>query len=360
MGSSLKTKKIVLTGGGTAGHVTPNIALLPHLKEAGFEVSQIGSYDGIEKKLIADFDIPYYGIATGKFRRYFDVKNLTDPFRVIKGFGEARKYLKKIQPDIIFSKGGFVSVPVVRAAASLHIPCIIHESDMTPGLANKLCIPVAQKVCCNFPETLAMLPKDKAVLTGSPIREELTKGNKIAALDFCGFTANKPVIMVIGGSLGAASVNQAVRDALHRLLEDFQVVHICGKDKIDNMLLGKEGYAQFEYVKAELKDLFAMADLVISRAGANSICELLALKKPNLLIPLSANSSRGDQILNAKSFESQGYSMVIDDDSLSADLLTEKVLELYFTRQTYIDAMSKSNQLSSIKTVMRLIENTSL
>lgn len=360
MGSSLKTKKIVLTGGGTAGHVTPNIALLPHLKEAGFEVSYIGSYDGIEKKLIADFDIPYYGIATGKFRRYFDVKNLTDPFRVIKGFGEARKYLKKIQPDIIFSKGGFVSVPVVRAAASLHIPCIIHESDMTPGLANKLCIPVAQKVCCNFPETLAMLPKDKAVLTGSPIREELTKGNKIAALDFCGFTANKPVIMVIGGSLGAASVNQAVRDALPRLLEDFQVVHICGKDKIDNTLLNKEGYVQFEYVKAELKDLFAMADLVISRAGANSICELLALKKPNLLIPLSANSSRGDQILNAKSFESQGYSMVIDDDSLSAEILAEKVLELYFTRQTYIDAMSKSNQLSSIKTVMRLIENTSL
>ena len=202
-----------------------------------------------------------------------------------------------------------------------------------------------------------MLPKDKAVLTGSPIREELTKGNKIAALDLCGFTANKPVIMVIGGSLGAASVNQAVRDALPKLLEDFQVVHICGKDKIDNMLLDKEGYVQFEYVKAELKDLFAMADLVISRAGANSICELLALKKPNLLVPLSANSSRGDQILNAKSFESQGYSMVIDDDDLSPDLLTEKVLELYFTRQTYIDAMSKSNQLSSIKTVMRLIEN---
>ena len=352
-----KTKKIVLTGGGTAGHVTPNIALLPHLKEAGYEISYIGSYDGIEKKLISDFDIPYYGIATGKFRRYLDLKNLTDPFRVIKGFGEARKYLKKIQPDVIFSKGGFVSVPVVRAAASLHIPCIIHESDMTPGLANKLCIPVAKQVCCNFPETMAMLPKDKAVLTGSPIREELTKGNKIAALDFCGFTANKPVIMVIGGSLGAASVNKAVREALPKLLEDFQIVHICGKDKVDNMLLDQKGYVQFEYVKAELKDLFALADILISRAGANSICELLALKKPNLLIPLSANSSRGDQILNANSFASQGYSMVIDDDNLSAELLTEKVFELYFTRQTYIDAMSKSNQLSSIKTIMRLIEN---
>lgn len=306
-------KKIVLTGGGTAGHVTPNIALIPHLQEAGFEISYIGSYDGIEKKLIADFDIPYYGIATGKFRRYLDIKNLTDPFRVIKGLAEARKYLKQIQPDVVFSKGGFVSVPVVRAAASLKIPCIIHESDMTPGLANKLCIPVAKRVCCNFPETYNMLPRDKAVLTGSPIREELTKGDKIAAFNLCGFSANKPVILVIGGSLGAASVNKAVREALPKLLKDFQIVHICGKDKIDNALQNMDGYVQFEYVKSELKDLFAMADIVISRAGANSICEILALRKPNLLIPLSASSSRGDQILNAKSFESQGFSMVIED-----------------------------------------------
>ncbi len=350
------TKKIVLTGGGTAGHVTPNIALLPKLKELEYEISYIGSYDGIEKRLITDFNIPYYGIATGKFRRYLDVKNLTDPFRVVKGFAEARKYLKKIRPDVIFSKGGFVSVPVVQAAASLHIPCIIHESDMSPGLANKLCIPSAKKVCCNFPETVAMLPKEKAVLTGSPIREELTKGDKLAALDMCGFTANKPVILVIGGSLGAASVNKAVREALPMLLQDFQVAHICGKEKIDNMLLHKEGYIQFEYVKAELKDLFAMADVVISRAGANSICELLALKKPNLLVPLSAASSRGDQILNAKSFESQGFSLVIDDDNLSAELLTEKVTELYFNRQSFIDAMGKSNQLSSINTITDLIE----
>ena len=349
-------KKIVLTGGGTAGHVTPNIALIPHLQEAGFEISYIGSYDGIEKKLIADFDIPYYGLATGKFRRYLDIKNLTDPFRVIKGLAEARKYLKQIQPDVVFSKGGFVSVPVVRAAASLKIPCIIHESDMTPGLANKLCIPVAKRVCCNFPETYNMLPRDKAVLTGSPIREELTKGDKIAAFNLCGFSANKPVILVIGGSLGAASVNKAVREALPKLLKDFQIVHICGKDKIDNALQNMDGYVQFEYVKSELKDLFAMADIVISRAGANSICEILALRKPNLLIPLSASSSRGDQILNAKSFESQGFSMVIDDDLLTADLLTERVLELYFTRQTYIDAMSRSNQLGAIKTIMRLIK----
>lgn len=348
-------KKIVLTGGGTAGHVTPNIALLPSLKEAGFDIAYMGSYDGIEKKLIGDFDIPYTGISTGKFRRYLDPKNFTDPFRVIKGFSEAKKYLKEFKPDVVFSKGGFVSVPVVRAAASLHIPCIIHESDMTPGLANKLCIPVAKKVCCNFPETLKLLPEEKAVLTGSPIRAELTKGNKLAGLNLCGFTANKPVIMVIGGSLGAANVNKAVRDALPRLLSDFQVVHLCGKDKMDNLLLNTPGYKQFEYIKAELKDLFAMADIVISRAGANAICELLALKKPNILIPLPAASSRGDQILNAKSFESQGFSIVIHEDNLTTNLLMDKVHELYFTRQTYTDTMSQSGQLDSISTIMNLI-----
>lgn len=349
-------KKIVLTGGGTAGHVTPNIALLPSLQEAGYEITYVGSYDGIEKRLIADFDIPYVGISTGKFRRYLDPKNLTDPFRVMKGFVQAKKFLKEYQPDVLFSKGGFVSVPVVRAAASLHIPCIIHESDMTPGLANKLCIPVAKNVCCNFPETLKLLPENKAVLTGSPIREELSRGDKLAGLNMCGFTANKPVIMVIGGSLGAANVNKAVREALPGLLEDFQVVHLCGKDKMDNLLLTTPGYKQFEYIKAELKDLFAMADLVISRAGANAICELLALKKPNILIPLPAASSRGDQLLNAQSFEAQGFSIVINEDDLTTNLLIDKVHELYFNRQTYMETMSNSTQLDSIKTIMKLIE----
>ena len=350
-------KKIVLTGGGTAGHVTPNIALLPHLQNAGFEVFYIGSYNGIEKRLIADFDIPYYGIATGKFRRYLDPKNFTDPFRVIKGYREAKKYLKEIKPDVVFSKGGFVSVPVVRAAASLKIPCIIHESDMTPGLANKLCTPVVKKICCNFPETVKMLPEDKAILTGSPIREELSAGNRITGLDMCGFSANKPVIMVIGGSQGSASVNKAVREALPRLLQDFQVVHLCGREKMDNLLLNTPGYKQFEYLKAELKDIFAIADVVISRAGANAICELLALNKPNILIPLPSSTSRGDQLLNARSFETQGFSIVINEEDLDEDVLVEKVQELYCSRQTYIDAMKQSQQLNSIETIMGLIKD---
>ena len=351
-------KRIVFTGGGAAGQVTPNIALFPKLKSMGYDIHYIGSYEGIEKKLIEDYRIPYYGISTGKLRRYFDIKNFSDPFRVMKGFVEARKILKTLKPDIVFSKGGFVSVPVVRAAAMQKIPCIIHESDMTPGLANNLCIPVAQKICCNFPETLQSLPAEKAILTGSPIRNELTKGDKHKGLEMCGFTTAKPVIMVIGGSLGAAEVNKLVREALPKLLEDFQIVHICGKDKIDNLLLKTDGYKQFEFVKDALKDLFAMADIVISRAGANAICELLTLRKPNLLIPLPAHASRGDQILNAKSFEAQGFSMVADEDYLTAVTLTEKVHELYFTRQSYIDAMQNSRIKDSTDTIIALIEDT--
>lgn len=350
-------KKIVLTGGGSAGHVTSNIALLPALKAAGYDISYIGSYDGIEKRLIEDYGIPYYGVSTGKFRRYLDPKNFSDPFRVIKGFSEARKLLKKIKPDIIFSKGGFVSVPVVKAAASLKIPCVIHESDLTPGLANRLCIPSATKVCCNFPETIQYIKSNKAVVTGSPIRKELREGNADAAYKLCGFEKDKPVVLVIGGSLGAMAVNQIVRDALSRLLEDFQVVHICGKDKMDNLLINTPGYKQFEYVKSELKDIFAMADVVISRAGANAICELLALRKPNLLVPLPSKASRGDQLLNARSFEAQGFSMVVYEEELDEDILVDRIHELYFQRDTYIETMSKSGMHDSITTIMGILED---
>ncbi len=350
-------KKIVLTGGGTAGHVTPNIALMPRLKELGYEVHYIGSYDGIEKKLIEEMGVPYYGISSGKLRRYFDWKNFTDPFRVLKGFGEAKKLLKIINPDVVFSKGGFVAVPVVQAAKRCHIPTIIHESDMTPGLANKLSIPAAAKICCNFPETVKYLPEGKAVLTGSPIRQELLKGNKLAGLNFCGFTAKKPVLMVIGGSLGSVAVNNAVRSILPQLLKTFQVIHLCGKGNLDETQKGMEGYVQYEYIKQELADLFALADIVISRAGANAICELLALRKPNLLIPLSAAASRGDQLLNAKSFQQQGFSMVLQEEEITPQLLLSTILELYENRNSYAEAMKKSGQSNAIEMITELIED---
>ncbi|MCI8639792.1 MAG: undecaprenyldiphospho-muramoylpentapeptide beta-N-acetylglucosaminyltransferase [Coprococcus sp.] len=350
-------KRIILTGGGTAGHVTPNIALIPRLKELQYDIYYIGSYNGMEKDLIVTHRIPYYGISSGKLRRYFSVKNFTDPFRVLKGFGEANALIRKLKPDVIFSKGGFVSVPVVFAGKRNHVPVIIHESDMTPGLANKISIPSADKVCCNFPETLKALPDKKAVLTGSPIRQELLSGEPQKARTFCGFQDKRPVILVVGGSLGAAAVNRAVRNILPEILKEFQVIHLCGRNKLDASLKDLEGYAQFEYIQDELKDLFALSDIVISRAGANAICELLALHKPNLLIPLSANASRGDQILNARSFEQQGFSMVLEEEALSDELLLSSIHKLYESRDTFSRAMKHSSQQNSIETIVSLIES---
>ncbi len=349
-------KKIVLTGGGTAGHVTPNIALLPRLRELGYEIRYIGSYDGMEKQLIEAQGIPYDGIDSGKLRRYFSLQNFTDPLRVAHGYGEARKLLRSYSPDVVFSKGGFVSVPVVQAAKSLHIPTIIHESDMTPGLANRLAIPAATWVCCNFPETMEYLPKEKAVLSGSPIRQELLSGDPAAARAFCGFAGDKPVLLVIGGSLGSVAVNGAVRSILPRLLARFDVIHLCGKGNLDASLEGTAGYVQYEYIHDELADMFALADIVISRAGANAICELLALRKPSILIPLPASASRGDQILNAGSFEKQGFSVMLEEENITDDVLFDAVTGLFEKREDYIAAMEKSSQSDAISIITDLIE----
>lgn len=350
-------RKIILTGGGTAGHVTPNIALVPGLRQLGYEVLYVGSYNGMEKGLIEKEGIPYRGISSGKLRRYFDWKNFTDPFRVLKGFSEAKKIMKQERPDVVFSKGGFVTVPVVLAARHYKIPVVSHESDMTPGLANKISLSSVTKVCCNFPETLDYLPKDKAVLTGSPIRADLLTGDRTAGLQFAGFDGKKPVLLIIGGSLGSVAVNTAVRNILPRLLPVFDIIHLCGKKNIDTSLADTSGYVQYEYISEELKHLFAAADLVISRAGANAICELLALKKPNILIPLSAHASRGDQILNAKSFEKQGFSYVLEEEQLTDETLYAAVTQVYDQRDTYINAMAHSNQNNGVEAVLSVIQS---
>ncbi|MGP1349921.1 MAG: undecaprenyldiphospho-muramoylpentapeptide beta-N-acetylglucosaminyltransferase [Stomatobaculum sp.] len=348
-------KKIILTGGGTAGHVTPNIALLPKLREAGFDILYIGSYEGIEKRLIEREGIAYRGISSGKLRRYFDLKNFTDPFRVLKGFGEAFRIIRDFHPDVVFSKGGYVSVPVVKAAQRHHIPVIIHESDITPGLANRLSYSSATKICCNFPETLQYLPRRKAVLTGSPIRAELLNGSRAHGLSLTGLPPEKPVLLVIGGSLGSRTVNDAIRAALPELLSEFSVLHLCGKGNIDVTLNSTAGYLQFEYVSEELKDYFALADLMVSRAGANSICEILALRRPNVLIPLSDRASRGDQVLNAHSFEAQGYSCVLREEALRSETLLSAVRDTWTNRRRYIDAMMKSSAGNGVDAVFRLI-----
>lgn len=348
-------KKVVLTGGGTAGHVTPNIALVPKLRELGFEVHYIGTYEGMERQLIEAINVPYHPISSGKLRRYFDLKNFTDPFKVMKGYYQSVKILKKLKPDVVFSKGGFVAAPVVAAAHHLHIPSILHESDMTPGLANKLCGRFATKFCCNFPETLEHLPKDKAVHTGTPIRAELMCGNKLRGLEFTGFTNEKPVIMIMGGSLGSVKINDAVRSVLDELLKDFQIIHLCGVNKVSAEHENIKGYAQYEFISAELADLLACTSLVISRAGANAISEFLSMRIPNVLIPLSLEASRGDQILNARSFEKQGFSAVIQEEDITPEALLKIIRDTYADRNKFIKNMEESGSADPIIAISDMI-----
>ena len=351
-------KKIVLTGGGTAGHCYPNLALVPALEKAGYDITYIGSYNGIEKNLVESEDIRYYGISSGKLRRYFDVKNFTDPFRVVKGYVEAKHILRVISPDIVFSKGGFVSVPVVKAAASLKIPVVIHESDMTPGLANKLSYGSAKKICCSFEDTLPLLPKDKGVLTGSPIRASLRNGEPEKAKAFVNMRdEGLPYLMVIGGSQGAQNVNEAIRSVLPQLTEHYNVIHLCGNGKLDPTLNRYSGYMQYEYISDELADIYALADVVVSRAGSNAIFELLALKKPNILIPLSTAGSRGDQILNAEAFAKNGYSKVLPEEKLDNDTLLSAINEVYADRDSYIKAMNDAPESRAVEAICGVIDS---
>lgn len=349
-------KTIVLTGGGSSGHVTPNIALLPALKRAGFSIHYIGSRNGIEKQIIDREGIPYHSINTGKLRRYFDLKNITDVFRVVDGFREAFKLLGQLKPSIVFSKGGFVSCPVVWAAWLRRIPVVIHESDITPGLTNRLSIPFAGGVCYTFPESEPHIPSNKGVRTGMPIRESLFDGKRSEGRSICGFSSSKPVILVIGGSLGSEKINNLIRSVLDILLKDFNICHICGKGNVKPEFDGKPGYKQFEYINEEQPHIFAMADLVVSRAGATVLYELLALKKPNLLIPLSKAASRGDQILNAASFEKQGFSMAMQEEELDEASLVNAIKELYAAGGKYHEIMKKSTAASGVTAVMKVLE----
>lgn len=346
--------KIILTGGGTAGHVTPNLALLPYLRRDNWEIHYIGTADGIEKKLLEnEKDVTYHTIKAGKMRRYFDLKNLSDPFRVISGISASKKIIRAIKPDVIFSKGGFVSVPVAVASKSCKVPLVIHESDMTPGLANKISNRFAARVCTTFPETAEMLGK-KAVLTGTPVRAELMAGSAAKGAEFCGFAEKKPVIMMMGGSQGAVALNNALREALPMLC-GYNIIHLCGRGHLDEGLNGLPNYRQYEYISEELPDLMALSDMIISRAGSNSIHEFLALKKPCILIPLPLSASRGDQIVNAESFKKQGFSLVLPQEELTAASLTEKIKELEEKSPELIAAMSASGHTDGIKNVLAAI-----
>ena len=350
-------KKIVLTGGGTAGHVTPNLALLPSLLNLDFEVHYIGSVDSIEAELARDAGLPFYEISAGKLRRSLSptsiAQNLRDQAAFVKGISDARRILAELRPHVVFSKGGFVSVPVVIAARMLGIKSIIHESDITPGLANKLSFPFAERICVSFPETLNRVPRRKGILTGTPLRPEIFSGDKAAGLKLAGFTEDKPILLVMGGSSGSLSINETLRAALPELLNDYQVAHIVGKGNVLETE-HEAGYAQFEYLKGDLPNMLAAADIVISRAGANAIQELLALRKPSLLIPLS-KATRGDQIQNARSFARNGFALVLQEDTLTPESLVSETNRLYAERDILIEKMSRAKQSNACDEIIKLI-----
>ncbi len=348
-------KTIVLTGGGTAGHVTPHLALLPRLIKEGWQTHYIGTKDGIERGLMQGrAGVAYHAISSGKLRRYFSLRNLTDPFRVLAGFFQAYRILGRIRPDIVFSKGGFVAVPVVAAAWMRRIPVLAHESDLTPGLANRISARFAKKVAATFPECAAALGK-KGVYTGTPMRAELFSGSRDAGLKLAGFSGDKPVLLMMGGSQGAQSVNEALRGALKELLPKMDVLHLCGKGKRDEKLDGTPGYFQAEYLDAGLPDALAAADLVLSRAGATAIGEFLALGKPMLLVPYPKGASRGDQILNAEDYEKRGLAMVLPQEKLTPDTLAAVLFDLMGRADGIRGMMRKAPPAEGTEAVMGLI-----
>ena len=346
-------KKIVFTGGGSAGHVTPNIAIINELNKQDWDIAYIGSKAGIEKDLIEKIDIPYHPISSGKLRRYISKENIKDIFKVIKGCYDARKVLKKIKPNVVFSKGGFVSVPVVIAARQLKIPVILHESDLTPGLANKLSVRFASKIFTSFEETLRYLPREKSKAIGSPIRKEILTGSVSKGRLALGFTSQKPILTIMGGSLGAKKINEVVRDNLETLLQTYQIVHLCGKGNLSEKHTGIKGYQQFEYVYEELADILAATEVVVTRGGSNSIFEFLALKIPMLIIPLTKQQSRGDQILNGKVFTENGYSYMIEEEALTKDHFLNTLKQIQENKQVMIEKMEKNKSQDALEEIIK-------
>lgn len=336
--------KIVFTGGGSAGHVTLNLALIPWFIENGWEIDYIGSRGGMEEELVKKYkEVKYYSITTGKLRRYFSWQNFLDMVKIPFGCLEAIVLIHKLKPDVIFSKGGFVSFPVVIGGFINRKKIFMHESDLTPGLANKMSLPFVNTFFTTFPETINKIKqKQKVKCIGPALSDRLFNGSKEEGAKFANLEPSKPTIMVIGGSLGAKSLNNAIKENFENLLKTYQIIHISGKNGFNPDLKSK-GYAQYEYVDKELKDLIALSDVVISRAGSNSIFELASLNKPMILVPLPNTSSRGEQSLNAKSFVNKGYGELIKDEDISnPDILFPMLEKVYKNRAVYIQKMQEN------------------
>lgn len=353
--------KIIFTGGGSAGHVTLNLALIPWFLEQGYQITYIGSKGGMEEELVKKFPtVKYKSILTGKLRRYFSLKNLADMIKIPLGCLQACYLIYKENPDIIFSKGGFVSFPVVVGGFVNRKKIFMHESDITSGLANKLSLPFVSTFFTTFPETVNTVKyKQKVCCVGPVMSDRLFNGSREKGASFAGLESQKPTIMFIGGSLGAKSLNDAVAQNLPELLKHYQVIHISGKNGFNPSLKGK-GYVQYEFVDKELKDLMALSDVVISRAGSNAIFELASLNKPMILVPLPNTSSRGEQSLNARNFANKGFASVIKDEDISSpNILLPAIKQAFEKKEETIKKMQQNPVKTTTVTALcqRIIEN---
>lgn len=359
--------KIVFTGGGTAGHILPNIALIEEIlaTRPSWSVVYLGSKGGLEKELLSGYAVPFYSIYTGKLRRYFSLQNVLDGFKFIAGIVQSLWYLYKIKPAVIFSKGGYVGLPVTIAAKALKVPVIVHESDLSPGLANRLAFPWAAKILLAFqpevPTTKAAL-KAKTKVVGLPMRQGFKhEGLKASSADywFNASASTKPMLLIFGGSLGAAAINEAVRTILPQLLKSFRVLHVCGHNGVD-ATLNDPDYKQYEFIGKLFPAAIKAADVIVSRAGATSIYEFLYLNKLHILVPLETNSSRGDQLINARYFENKGSSVVLKQGEWlnKPTLLLEKLAYLKEHQQQIQDALHKLSFKDATPDILDIIAQT--
>ena len=336
---------IVVTGGGTAGHIMPHIVLKPHLDKHFGKVVYIGSKNGMEKDIVKKHGgFEFYEIETVKLDRSKILKNLLIPFKFFKGKKQAKKILKQVRPAIVFSKGGYVALPVVSAAKSLKIPIVAHESDLSMGLANRLSKNKCSCICTTFEQTAKHIGK-KGVYTGSPISIKI---NNIQKPD-----TNKPILLVTGGSLGSRAINQVVWNSINELCKTFYVIHQVGKDNL-NPNIKNADYKQIEFA-GDLASLIKQADIVVSRAGSNTIFELATYHKPMLLIPLPKGASRGDQMDNAKYFESLGYARVLLQENLNTQSLVTELNTLLTNKQKYISTLKNANLPNGTEKILNMI-----
>lgn len=344
---------IVFTGGGTAGHYAPNYAIIPLIKNDFDEIVYIGSKNGAEKLAAEKRGVKYYGVTTAKLVRSLTPKNALIPFKLLKGISEAKKILKELSPSVVFSKGGYVALPTVLAAHALGVPIISHESDLSVGLANKIAAKYSKSVLTSFKETAEKLPN--AHYAGTPLREELFKPRDKAAIKKkFGFDENKKVLLITGGSQGSGAINETVKKSVYGLVNEYNVLHLCGKGKAAD--IKAEGYRQIEFAE-DMGEVYAVADTALSRAGANTLFELIALKIPTLAVPLPKGNSRGDQIENALYFKDNGLIAVLMEENLTPETLISALKDLEKNRGKITSACGATNYRQSAKKIANYIKS---